>query len=186
MAAAIGGSTGAVLTGIIMLSEMTKDHSVMLPLVITCAFAYAVRKGIMAESIYTMKLRARRHPVPEGLHAAVLTSERIGDLMAKDFAVVPWGGAVPGGARIVVHSENAGITEVTGRPDDAGSDGKSVGAAARPLRYVLMPERATPLAALSALLEPEAEVVLVSRNPDAQRAEDIVGVVTRAMLARVL
>ena len=59
-------TTGAVLTGIIMLSEMTGDYSTMLPLVITCSVAYAVRKGIMEESIYTMKLRARRHPVPEG------------------------------------------------------------------------------------------------------------------------
>lgn len=85
----------------------------------------------MTENIYTMKLRARRHPVPEGLHMAVLTSERIGDLMAKDVAVVPRGGAVPSGAGIVVHAENARIADVTGRPDDAGSEGQGVGAAAR-------------------------------------------------------
>jgi CIC family chloride channel protein len=185
MAAAIGGSTGAVLTGIIMLSEMTKDHSIMLPLVVTCAFAYAVRKGIMAESIYTMKLRARRHPVPEGLHAAVLASVRIGDLMASDFAIVPRGGAVPSGARIVVHSENAGITAVTERLD-AESGTPSASSVERPLHYVLMPERATPFAALGAMFEAEAAVILVSKNPDARRAEDVVGVVTRATLARML
>jgi CIC family chloride channel protein len=184
-AAAIGGSTGAVLTGIIMLFEMTKDHSIMLPLVITCAVAYAVRKGIMRESIYTMKLRARRHPVPEGLHASVLTSVRIGDLMEKNLAVVSRGGDVPAGAAIVVYTENSAIAEVTRRPDE-GSDATGAGAAGRPVRFVLMSERATPLAAIGALWDAEGEVILVSRNPDSRRAEDVIGVVTRAALAHVL
>ena len=39
--------------------------------------AYAVRKAIMDESIYTMKLRARRHSVPQSLHASLRASERI-------------------------------------------------------------------------------------------------------------
>ena len=68
--AAIGGSTGAVLTGIIMITEMTNDSSVTLPLVVTCAIAYAVRKLIMDENIYNMKLQSRGHMVPEGLRAA--------------------------------------------------------------------------------------------------------------------
>ncbi len=122
MAAAITGSTGAVLTGIVMLTEMTMDHSIMLPLVITCSVAYAVRKAIMDESIYTMKLRARRHSVPQGLHASVLTSERIEDLMTSEFAVVCEGGEVPSAAAIVVHSENAAISDVTRRADDTSAD----------------------------------------------------------------
>jgi chloride channel protein, CIC family len=48
------------------------DYSIMLPLVITCSVAYAVRKAIMNENIYTMKLCARGHSVPEGLQAAAL------------------------------------------------------------------------------------------------------------------
>jgi CIC family chloride channel protein len=180
MAAAIGGSTGAVLTGIIMLTEMTKDHSIMLPLVITCSVAYAVRKGIMDESIYTMKLRARGHTVPEGLHASVLTSERIRDVMTTDFTVVPSGDDVPPGASIVVHSDNSMISGVT-RPEDAqaGSDGNS-------LRYVVMPEQAMLLAAAVALLDSEAEIILVSLNPDSLRTEDLVGVVTPMALAHLL
>ena len=138
MAAAIGGSTGAVLTGIVMLTEMTKDHSIMLPLVITCSVAYAVRKAIMDESIYTMKLRARGHTVPQGLHASVLTSERIRDLMTTEFAVVPEGGDVPAAATIVVHSDNSVISGVT--------DARTL-VASRFLRYVVMPEQATLLEA---------------------------------------
>jgi len=178
MAATIGGSTGAVLTGIVMLTEMTKDHSIMLPLAITCSVAYAVRKAIMDESIYTMKLRARRHSVPQSLHASLLTSERIEDLMAREFTVVPEGGDVPAAATIAVHSDHAAISGVTRRVDAVS--------ARRSLRYVVVPQQATPLAALSALLEAEAEVVLVSRDPNARRAADVVGVVTPAALAHLL
>ena len=180
MAAAIGGSTGAVLTGIIMLTEMTKDHSIMLPLVITCSVAYAVRKGIMDESIYTMKLRARGHTVPEGLHAAVLTSGRIRDVMATDFTVVPRGDDVPAGATIVVHSDNSVISGVIRQPD------AQAGSASRFLRYVAMPEQTKLLEAAVTLLDFEAEIILVSRNPDSLRVDDLVGVLTPAALAHLL
>jgi CIC family chloride channel protein len=178
MAAAIGGSTGAVLTGIVMLTEMTRDHSIILPLAITGAVAYAVRKAIMDESIYTMKLRARRHSVPQSLHASLLTSDRIEDLMAREFTVVPEGGDVPAAATIAVHSDHAAISGVTRRVDAVS--------ARRSLRSVLVSEQATPLAALRALLQAEAELVLVSRDPNARRAADVVGVVTPAALAHLL
>ena len=66
MAAMIAGTTGAVLTAIIMLGEMTQDSQVAVPLILTTAVAYAVRRAIMSESVYTMKLVARGHRVPEG------------------------------------------------------------------------------------------------------------------------
>lgn len=87
MAAAIGGSTGAVLTGIIMLSEMTADYATVVPLIVVVATAAAVRKRIMRESIYTMKLYRRGRAVPEGLQAAVTSVKRIGDLMRTDISI---------------------------------------------------------------------------------------------------
>jgi chloride channel protein, CIC family len=70
MGATIGGTTGAILTGIVMITEMTQDRSTILPLLISGSIAYAVRKRLMDESIYTMKLLARRHIVAEGLISA--------------------------------------------------------------------------------------------------------------------
>jgi chloride channel protein, CIC family len=179
MAAVIGGSTGAVLTGIIMLTEMTRDQSIILPLVITCSVAYATRKWIMNESIYTMKLRARGHSVPEGLHAAVLTSQRIQDLMTTDFVVDRKGEEVPTGASIIVHSENALISGVTSRPAAAGS-------ATRSLRYVIANQNEKLLATVYAMWEAQAELILVTRNPDSRQTADLVGVVTPAALTNVL
>jgi hypothetical protein len=112
------------------------------------------------------------------LHASLLTSERIEDLLTAEFVVAPEGGDVPAAATIAVHSDRAAISGVTRRVDAV-----SVG---RALRYVVVPKQATPLAALSALLEAEAELVLVSRDPDARRATDVVGVVSPAALAHLL
>ena len=185
MAAMIAGSTGAVLTGIVMLTEMTRDYSVILPVLVTCALAYVVRRGIMKDSIYTMKLRARRHAVPQGLHAAALTSEELRDLMTKDFAVVAQAETAPEGTAIIVRSEDGMIASVFQR-SGAGSGTGSSGPDGRTLRYKVLPEQATPLSAVRAVCEERAELILVSRRPDSGRTEDVVGVVTAAVLARAV
>ena len=181
MAAAIAGTTGAVLTGMIMLAEMTRDYPSMMPMIITCTTAYAVRKTIMHESIYTMKLLARRHTVPEGLHSAVLTTERISDLMTDNFAVVTAGKAMSPGLTVVVPAENGLVQSVLAPAD---SDGE--GSANRPLRYALVSVHATPLAAVAVLCETGTELLLVSSKTDSRRADDIIGVLTPATLTHLL
>ncbi len=181
MAAAIAGTTGAVLTGMIMLAEMTRDYPSMMPMIITCTTAYAVRKSIMHESIYTMKLLARHHTVPEGLHSAILTTERISDLMTGDFAVAPAGEAVSPGITVVVPAESGLVESVL-----AGADSDQGNSAKRPLRYAVVPVQATPLAALAVLCETSAELILVSRQADSQQADDIIGLLTTATLTRLL
>jgi CIC family chloride channel protein len=185
MAATIGGTTGAVLTGIIMITEMTQDNSVVLPLVITGSMAYAVRKLIMDESIYTMKLRARGHAVPEGLQAALLNAHRVRDLMESGFVVADAGGKPPADASIVVLAEDGMISGVARQP--AARGGRS-GAAdpARSIGYVVVDERKKLLAAIRAMWDVEAEVILASRRPASGRVDDIVGIVTPAALASLL
>ena len=56
---------------------------------------------------------------------------------------------------------------------------------ARSLRYGMVNENEKLLAAVSVMWETEAELILVSRHPEFRRAEDLVGVVTRATLSRV-
>ena len=69
MAGMVGGATGAVLTGIIMVFEMTRDYTVIMPVIVTVAIAAAVRHGMSPATIYTMKLVRRGEVVPEGLVA---------------------------------------------------------------------------------------------------------------------
>ena len=85
MAAGVGASTGATLTGAIMLIEMTADAGVTLPIILTCVVANVVRKLLSPGSVYTLKLIRRGHIVPEGLQAAIVEAQCAKDIMAKDF-----------------------------------------------------------------------------------------------------
>jgi len=69
MAAMVGGTTGAVLTATIMTFEMTRDYTVILPVILTVALATAVRQWLLPATIYTLKLQRRGHVVPQGLQA---------------------------------------------------------------------------------------------------------------------
>jgi len=88
MAGMIAGTTGAVLTSITMLFEMTRDYSAVLPIIVTAAIAYITRMLMSNESIYTLKLLRRGHVVHEGLQAAVSSAQQASHLMnAKVLAV---------------------------------------------------------------------------------------------------
>jgi CIC family chloride channel protein len=67
MAGVVGGSTGAAVAAIVMIFEMTLDYSVILPMLITVAFSYGIRRSLSRESIYTLKIVRRGHRMPDAL-----------------------------------------------------------------------------------------------------------------------
>ena len=69
MAAMVGGTTGAVITATIMTFEMTRDYTVILPMILAVTLASAVRQWLLPGTIYTLKLQRRGHVVPQGLQA---------------------------------------------------------------------------------------------------------------------
>ena len=69
MAAMVGGTTGAAITATIMTFEMTRDYTVILPMILTVTLASAVRQWLLPATIYTLKLQRRGHVVPQGLQA---------------------------------------------------------------------------------------------------------------------
>ncbi|HEY5036780.1 MAG TPA: chloride channel protein [Chthoniobacterales bacterium] len=71
MAGIVGGTTGAAITAIVMIFEMTLDYGVVVPMTITVAIAYGVRKVISNESIYTLKLARRGHRMPSAMQANI-------------------------------------------------------------------------------------------------------------------
>lgn len=89
MAAGVSASTGAMLTGAIMLIEMTADPTVTLPLMLTCVVSSEVRKLLSPGSVYTLKLMRRGHIVPEGLQAAMIDCRTARDVMTTDFRLLP-------------------------------------------------------------------------------------------------
>ena len=59
MAAMVGGGTGAAMTAVTMIFEMTRDYDLVMPSIIAVALAIGVRRLLSQENIYTMKLVGR-------------------------------------------------------------------------------------------------------------------------------
>jgi CIC family chloride channel protein len=89
MGAIVGGATGASMTAIVMIFEMTRDYNVIVPLVLAVALAVGVRRWLVAENIYTIKLRNRGRPIPTIRHTNMYLVQQARDLMSACFVVLP-------------------------------------------------------------------------------------------------
>ncbi|HLY45624.1 MAG TPA: chloride channel protein [Stellaceae bacterium] len=89
MGAMVGGGTGAVMTAVAMIFEMTRDYDIVTPMIIAVAFAVGVRRMLSRENIYTLKLYRRGHVVPKALHANMFLVRRAREVMDTDFALAP-------------------------------------------------------------------------------------------------
>jgi CIC family chloride channel protein len=69
MAGMVGASTGAAVTGAVMIFEMTNDYHIIIPLIVVSGLAFGVRRLFTRESIYTRKLIRRGHFIPEARHS---------------------------------------------------------------------------------------------------------------------
>jgi len=70
MAGVVAGSTGAAVTAIVLVYEMTVDYSIILPMLVAVTLSYGVRRKLCRDSIYTLKLTRRGHRVPEAMRRA--------------------------------------------------------------------------------------------------------------------
>jgi CIC family chloride channel protein len=89
MGAMVGGGTGAVMTAITMIFEMTRDYNIVLPMIVAVALSVGVRRMLSPENIYTLKLFRRGHFIPKARHANMFLVRRARDVMETDIAIVP-------------------------------------------------------------------------------------------------
>jgi CIC family chloride channel protein len=89
MAAMVGGGTGAAMTAVTMIFEMTLDYGIVVPMIIAVAVSIGVRRLLSRENIYTIKLQARRHFIPKALHANMFLVRRAAEVMDKEMLVLP-------------------------------------------------------------------------------------------------
>jgi CIC family chloride channel protein len=89
MAAMVGGGTGAAMTAVTMIFEMTLEYGIVMPMIIAVAISIGCRRVLSRENIYTIKLLARRHFIPKALHANMFLVRRAVDVMDKDILVLP-------------------------------------------------------------------------------------------------
>ena len=176
MAAAIGGSTGAVLTAIVMLTEMTADYNVVTPLIIVVVSATAVRKLLMRESIYTMKLLRRGNVVPEGLQAAITSAKRVSDLMRTNINVVDSGdpAAQNDDVWIITTEETISIPKKISQTANGDRQIKN---------YILAKKETSFVEAMRIMKAADAEVILVSEFLGDNKASHIIGVLDEQTIA---
>ena len=89
MAAMVGGGTGAAMTAVTMIFEMTRDYDLVMPSIVAVALAIGVRRLLSIENIYTIKLVGRGHFMPKAMHANMFLIRRAGEVMERDVVVVP-------------------------------------------------------------------------------------------------
>ena len=89
MGAMVGGGTGAVMTAVTMVFEMTRDYDIVMPLILAVAASVGVRRLLSRESIYTLKLVRRGRSLPKALHANMFLVRHAGEVMDANVLVLP-------------------------------------------------------------------------------------------------
>jgi CIC family chloride channel protein len=197
MAGMVGGVTGAAMTAIVMTFEMTLDYSVILPMTITVAISYGVRKMLCRESIYTQKLARRGHLVPDALRATLIQVKSARDVMDNHFTIVPGSLVIEEFVRYtlpenpVIHNflviddrriigmVTAGIARIS---LEQGKGLHPLGSIAA-VNYLTIPEQTSIFSLFSKVFALEIDFVLVSPNGSPPSPEAVRGLITKERLA---
>jgi CIC family chloride channel protein len=173
MAGMVAGTTGAVITGILIVFEMTWDYGAILPTILTATTAYAVRQHLSPASIYTLKLLRRGHVVPQGLQAWMGGVRRARDVMSSNFvaqdgdrAVEATGGRAEEPSAVLVIVRDGRIARV------AASDGAGA------LSHIVVAPDDRLSAVLHTIDETGARVAVVTRSRESTSPGDVLGVIT--------
>ena len=89
MGAMVGGGTGAVMTAVTMIFEMTRDYSIVMPMIVAVALSTGARRMLSRETIYTLKLVRRGRAMPKARHANMFLVRPAREVMDTDIQVLP-------------------------------------------------------------------------------------------------
>jgi CIC family chloride channel protein len=191
MAAMVGGATGAVVTAIVMIFEMTRDYNVILPLLIAVTIAYGVRKVLLSRNVYDLKLARRGHYLPEALHANMHLLDPVRYMLHTPLAVVDDDrgservrryqartGALPdvavaeGGSIVrVVRAEELEGVDLAAAPRDALADRGTT-------RFVVAHQDVPLFDVLAAMRRAGASTALVTRDTNGGHPTSAKGIIT--------
>ncbi len=88
MGAMVGGGTGAVMTAVTMIFEMTLDYSIVMPMIVAVAMSIGARRVLSRETIYTLKLKRRGRAVPKARHVNMFLVRPAREVMDTDIQVL--------------------------------------------------------------------------------------------------
>ena len=101
MAGMVCGSTGAAITALVMVFEMTLDYNAVLPLTVTVAASNGMRAFLSRETIYTLKLTRRGHFMPKALRTDFQYLKSARSIMESPPAILSCSMSVGDFARLV-------------------------------------------------------------------------------------
>ena len=197
MAAMVGGGTGAAMTAVTMIFEMTRDYNIVLPMILAVAFSLGIRRLLSVENIYTLKLARRGHMVPKALHANMFLVRRAAEVMETDILILPaetpfdeflsrpdHGGRM---RHVIVTLNNRifGVVRVnTGlRRGLVGVDtGITLGDVARP-NFTIVREDDVAFEVIQRIWRKGAVMAIVVRGRSVPRPDDVAGVITKEHVA---
>ena len=197
MGAMVGGGTGAAMTAVTMIFEMTRDYQIVLPMILAVATSLGVRRLLSPQSIYSMKLVRRGHPIPTALHANMFMVQSARAVMepevlrcAADQAIgslLPAQRPPSGVAHVIVTRGDrivgafAAERSVLARLDPATP---VVDLAHRP--FAIVRENASAFDVLTRLRRRKAAVAIVIAQEGRPRAASVRGMITRDHVAETV
>jgi CIC family chloride channel protein len=195
MAAMVGAGTGGVMTGIVMVFEMTRDYAIIVPVIVAVAVAAGVRRSLIGETIYTVKLRHRGHRIPKERHTNLYLVQQAQDIMERRFILAEAGTTLRESMGWEdIDDLRAIIVEREGRivgliPPRSGLWRESVNNADRLVddfvesQIVVCRDVDLLSLALARLKRHRAGAAIVFHGTRRPRASDIVGVITKRAIA---
>jgi len=197
MAAMVGGGTGAAMTAVTMIFEMTRDYDLVMPSIVAVALAIGIRRLLSQENIYTIKLVGRGHMIPKAMHANMFLIRRAGEVMERDVSVVPADADfdaflrqhdTAGGMKHVVVTRGnriAGVVRVNTslrRGIEAAYSGISLGAVAQ-RNFTLARENDIVFDIVQRMARHNASMAVVTKTGGRWRPSEIVGVISKEHIA---
>jgi CIC family chloride channel protein len=197
MGAMVGSGTGAVMTAVAMIFEMTRNYDIVLPMILAVAVSIGIRRVLSRENIYTLKLVRRGHAIPKARHANMFLVRHAGEVMDRD---------------VIVAEADSGFDALLARPDNAGrlrhvvvADGGHivgvirVNTALRPAsagmqpgvtlreiasdKFTIVREDEVVFDVIRRIWRRKATMALVTGGQGVPRAGDVLGVITKEHVA---
>ncbi len=187
MAGIVGAGTGAALTSIIMIFEMTGDYSITVAAIIAVVVAVGVRRAIMYDNIYTMKLTRRGHRLPMDIRSHLFPIRLASEVMEPAIGTVDVAELKP--AR-VVSRRRAGkrsfavVTEGRHLVGVAQVDPEDVTAAWGPViaPVGIVRESTFLRTVMTHMADRDQIAVVVVKDGKAPRPENVTGAITRVAI----
>jgi chloride channel protein, CIC family len=197
MGAMVGGGTGAVMTAVTMIFEMTLDYSIVMPMIVAVAMSIGARRVLSSETIYTLKLVRRGRAIPKARHANMFLVRSAREVMDADIQVLPAEASFDdylrqpehaGRLRYVVVTDKGhlfGVIRVnTGlrRGLESANTGVSLGDVAN-RNFTVVREDETAFDVIRRMWRRKAIMAVVVRGRGVPRGSDVAGVITKEHVA---